>query len=153
MRSPSRMVSCMTLDQVIHELQEQRRSLADDLARVDRALKALGAPESNRRSERELGPKALLLSFFQRHPEADFTVDDALEAIKTEGWTTSSANPKNLVASTLGALARADDIDRVGPGVFRLRLDGEGGPDSRVNVPSDDFYDDSNTYIPGADDD
>jgi hypothetical protein len=137
----------MALDVVYRELLKERRVLSDQLARIDSAIKTLGfdLPESKqvvevapvsqvdggtalaRRAASALsqrsktdgeGTKARLLRILRGQPDREFAAPALLNHLKESGWETNSQNPRNVVVSTLGQLAKAGEIHKVREGVY-----------------------------------
>lgn len=108
------------LDSAITHLRRHRAALVEELERVDRALTELGAHPSDADVRKATGAKLMLLDYFDNcRAESDVTVEDAVEALHQRGWITWSKDPRNVVASTLGQMARDGLILKMSPGLYR----------------------------------
>ena len=62
-----------------------------------------------------------VLSVLAERRGADFDVATLLKETFARGWRSTSANPRNTLASTLAKLADAGEIERSGRGQYRAK--------------------------------
>jgi len=114
-----------------------------DVERVENALRALGVTNfsdgsasvdvlslASAREKRgaETGALSVLHLLFQNNPAREYDASQAYEALAAEGWTSSAANPKNVIGTSLAKLMRTGELERVRHGVYRLAPRYSDGP-------------------------
>jgi len=129
----------MALERVYRDLLAERADLLTQVGRIERAIVELGfsvpkAATTDATTPAEPGTdyddsgaepatgddgtKSLLLRILKDQPNREFAAPAALKALQASGWSTKSGNPRNVVVSTLGKLARDGAIEKVRHGAY-----------------------------------
>lgn len=107
-------------------LQAKRKSLREELSRVEQAIRALegviNVPVPMRR-KRSGGVKEAIATVLREHGGV-MHADDILDAVKNRGVELSSADPKATVVTALLRMRDAGEVDALGKNQFRWMDDG-----------------------------
>jgi len=99
----------------VNLLLEQRAALNTEITRVNRALKALGAPISDRRLRGSKGgPTDLIRQFAPPGHRGDFTAQDVAASPFAAGWRTRAQDPVLAINHALNRLAETGEYERTG---------------------------------------
>lgn len=112
------------LDDTIRALYEARDRHRQRIAQIEQAIALLGEPGADEQLfdlavPRPTSVRDAVLAVFAERPEEHFDVGSLLTETFARGWRSTSANPRNTLASTLAKLADAGEIMRCGRGQYR----------------------------------